>query len=103
MLVSMRRPIGPAFLLVFLFCWGCADGAPYCGLPEDATGRLVAYCDNPRAEPVCDLPGEEAHFEMEAMGLRLVGGLRAGCSTDDVIVCPMGTVGESYCITDPEL
>ena len=42
---------------------GCADGGPYCGLPADATGRLVAYCGNPRQEPVCDMPGMEAHFE----------------------------------------
>ena len=82
---------------------GCADGGPYCGLPADATGRLVAYCGNPRQEPVCDMPGMEAHFEEGPAGIILVGAERAGCSSDDVITCPAGTTGEAYCITDPEL
>jgi len=98
MLPAMR----PLLAIACLLAAGCAD-TPYCGLPEDATGRLIAYCDNPRAEPVCDLPGEEAHYEMGALGLRLVGGLRAACGIDDEIACPMGSVGEAYCITDPEL
>lgn len=95
----MRRLLPLAFLLSL----GCADGAPFCGLPLDATGRLVPYCDNPRDEPVCDLPGMEAHYEMGAMGLLLVGGARASCNMDDEIACPLGTVGEAFCLRDPEL
>ena len=95
----MRRLL----VLSFLLATGCADGSPYCALPEDATGRLVAYCGNPRQEPVCDRPGMEAHYEESGTGLHLVGGERAGCSIEDAITCPLGTVGEPYCITDPEL
>ncbi len=99
MLLAMVRLLALAFVLSL----GCSDGSPYCGLPEDLTGRLVVYCDSPRDEAVCDLPGEEAHYEMGATGLYLAGGLRAGCDIDDEISCPLGTVGEAYCITDPEL
>ncbi|HHH28555.1 MAG TPA: hypothetical protein ENK57_09440 [Polyangiaceae bacterium] len=81
---------------------GCAP-PPYCGLPADATGRLVAYCDSPRDQPVCDEPDAEAHFEEGARGIQLVGGRVASCSSDDELVCPPGTVGEPYCITDPQL
>lgn len=100
----MLRPMARrlSFLLVLLVA-GCADAGPYCGLPEDATGRLVPYCGNARAEPVCDFPGEEAHYEMGATGLVLVGGARASCDSNDEIACPMGTVGEAFCLTDPEL
>ncbi|MCB9592545.1 MAG: hypothetical protein H6719_07425 [Sandaracinaceae bacterium] len=82
---------------------GCGSADPYCGLPADATGRLIAYCGSPREEPVCNEPGQEAHYEMGATGLVLVGGQRASCGIDDEIVCPVGTVGEAFCITDPEL
>ncbi len=61
------------------------------------------YCENPREEAVCDEPGMEARFESGAMGLRLVGGQRALCDANDVVVCPPGTVGVPYCILDPEL
>jgi len=88
--------------LIVLAGVGCANG-PTCGLPLDATGRLVVYCDNPRDEGVCDEPGQQAHYESGAMGVQLVGGQRASCDVNDVVVCPAGTVGEAYCITDPEL
>lgn len=90
-------------LLIALLVPGCADGAPYCGLPEDATGRLVAYCGNPRQEPVCDYPGMDAHYEDGASGLVLIGGARASCDAEDEIACPTGTEGPAYCLTDPEL
>ena len=89
-------------LLLFVASWGCQP-SPYCGLPADATGRLVAYCDNPRREPVCDLPEMMAHFEDSGRGLVLVGGERARCDATDEVACPPRTVGEPYCITDPEL
>jgi len=95
----MRRAL---LVLVALAAFGC-DNGPYCGQPADVTGRLIPYCDDPRQEPVCDEPGMEAHYEDTAMGVRLVGGRRAICDIEDEIVCPMGTVGEAYCITDPEL
>jgi len=90
-------------LLGALMCIGCGTGNPSCGLPADATGRLIVYCDDPRQEGVCDEMGMEAHYESGAMGVQLVGGQRASCDADDQIVCPMGTVGDPYCITDPEL
>ncbi|MCA9604585.1 MAG: hypothetical protein KC619_03260 [Myxococcales bacterium] len=89
--------------LFALLATGCMDAGPYCGLPADATGRLVPYCGNARAEPVCSYPGQEAHYEMGAAGLLLVGGERASCGADDEITCPMGTEGEAFCLTDPEL
>lgn len=90
-------------LALVLLASGCAASGPYCGLPADATGRLIPYCGNPRQEPVCNLPGMEAHYEMGSSGLVLVGAERAACDADDEIVCPAGTVGEAFCITDPEL
>jgi hypothetical protein len=81
---------------------GCSD-APYCSEFVDMTGRSVAFCPSPRADPVCDRPGEEAHFEMSAGGFMLVGGDYARCSVEEVVTCPMGTVGVPYCVTDPEL
>ena len=47
--------------------------------------------------------GVQARFEEGEMGIRLVGGERAGCNTEFEVVCPLGTVGEPRCITDPEL
>ena len=99
MLGTMQR----LCLVAILCALGCGSGEPYCGLPEDATGRLIAYCGSPREEPVCNEPGQEAHFEMGGSGLVLVGGQRASCSSDDEVVCPTGTIGEAFCITDPEL
>ncbi|MFK7985442.1 MAG: hypothetical protein AB8I08_05385 [Sandaracinaceae bacterium] len=82
---------------------GC-DNGPYCGEFEDMAGRRVAFCPNPRQDPVCDLPGEEARFEEgPGGGLTLVGGERGSCNAEGIVVCPMGTIGEPYCITDPQL
>ncbi len=79
---------------------GCGSSDPYCSDFVDATGRAAAYCPSPRDEPVCDLPGERAHFQTGAMGgVVLSGGLRASCDADFQVICPPGTVGEPYCIT----
>ena len=69
------------------------------------TGRPVAYCDDERSDPVCDLPGEEARFEdMGAFGWVLVGGVRATCSLEEgEPTCPMGAEGSPYCLPDPGL
>jgi hypothetical protein len=96
--------MSPRVLLgVFVFALGCGSGAPYCSEFLDATGRPIVYCPDGRQDPVCDYPGETAHFEEGEMGITLVGGERAGCNTEFEVVCPLGTVGEPYCITDPEL
>ena len=95
----MRRAWIP---LVLLAAAGCGPDY-YCSEFDDVTGRPVVFCDNPRAEPVCDLPGDEARFEEGDMGLTLVGAERATCNTDREVVCPMGTVDPPYCIIDPEL
>ena len=96
----MRRVWIP---LALLAAAGCGPDY-YCSEFDDATGRPVVFCSNPRAEPVCDLPGDEARFEEDPeMGLVLVGAERAECSSEREVVCPMGTVGDPYCIIDPEL
>ncbi len=89
-------------LPLFLF-FACGGNEPYCSEFVDATGLAAAYCPGPRDEPVCDYPGERAHFEEGPMGISLVGGARASCNREDEVVCPTGTVGDPYCITDPEL
>ena len=99
MMPRMRR----FFLLGVLTCLGCGTGEPTCGLPVDATGRLVVYCDNPRENAVCDEPGMEARYESGAMGFRLVGGRLASCDASDEVICPVGTEGPPYCVLDPEL
>ncbi|MBX3276201.1 MAG: hypothetical protein KF729_38465 [Sandaracinaceae bacterium] len=81
---------------------GCRPSL-FCGQPRDATGRLVPLCENQREEPVCDEPGSMARYEEGLSGLVLVGGQRALCDGDDVVICPAGTVGEPYCLLDPEL
>lgn len=96
----MRLWIGIALALVAV---GCGGNEPYCGDYVDITGRAAAYCPGPRDDPVCDLPGERAHYEDGTMGLHLAGGMRASCNADFEIQCPTGTVGPAYCITDPEL
>lgn len=88
--------------LVFLLP-ACGSSDPYCSDFVDETGRAVVFCPGPRDEPVCDEPGDEARFEMSELGFRLVGGQRASCDDEDVVVCPMGTLEPPYCITDPEL
>ena len=100
---SVRWLALAAVLAACLSLLGCGDGSPYCGLPADITDRLAVYCDDPRSDPVCDYPGETAGFEDTASGLRLVGGEFAACNFDDEVECPPGTVGEPYCIVDPEL
>ncbi|MGE0791365.1 MAG: hypothetical protein AB7S26_37165 [Sandaracinaceae bacterium] len=82
---------------------GCTGPEAYCGLPQDITMRLTAYCSDIDSDPVCDYEGQEAHYEDTPSGLRLVGGAPATCDMDDAIVCPGGTVGEPRCIRDPEL
>lgn len=82
---------------------GCAQENPYCALPADATSRLTPYCRGIHDVALCDLPGEVAHFEETGVGLRLVGGVHATCDAADEIVCPPGSVGEPYCVRDPEL
>lgn len=82
---------------------GCGND-PYCGLPLDATGREVVYCPGVRDVAVCDLEGQRAHYEESSRGrYELVGASRATCTADSEVVCPAGTVGSPYCITDPEL
>jgi hypothetical protein len=90
----MRGKLSVLALLVL----GCGSSDPYCSEFVDATGRAAAYCPNPRDEPVCDLPGERAHFEETPMGILLMGGRRATCDGEFEIVCPLDTVGEAYCI-----
>jgi hypothetical protein len=93
----MRRVL---FVLVLA---GCGGSDPYCSEFVDITGRPAAFCPDSRQDPVCDYAGQRAHFEERDMALELVGGERATCTVELEVVCPMGTVGEPYCITDPEL
>jgi hypothetical protein len=81
---------------------GCSN-APFCGEFVDLTGRPAVYCPGPRDEPVCDFPDQTARFEVGTRGWELVGGARATCSSEGEVVCPTGTTGQAYCITDPEL
>lgn len=90
------------WIAIALTVLGCSN-APYCGEFVDATGRPVVYCPGPRDEPVCDFPDDQARFEVGLRGYTLVGGLRASCNSEREVVCPAGTVGEAYCILDPEL
>lgn len=89
--------LGVGFVLA-----ACSD-APFCGAINDATGRPVVFCPGPRDEPVCDFEDDRARFELGRNGYALVGGARASCSTERRVVCPPGTVGEPYCLLDPEL
>lgn len=92
-----------ALVLLALGAAGCGSNDPYCGEFVDITGRAAVYCPGVRDDPVCDLEGQRAHFEETSSGLRLVGGARPTCNAQFEVVCPDGTVGEAYCITDPEL
>ncbi len=94
----------PSLALLAIAAAGCGGNDPYCGLPLDATGREVVYCPGVRDVAVCDLEGERAHYEESSRGrYELFGALRATCTADSEVVCPAGTVGAAYCITDPEL
>lgn len=75
----------------------------YCSDFDDATGRAVAFCDDPRQSPVCNLPGEEARFEEGTRGTELTGAEYATCDEAREVVCPFGTVEPPFCITEPEL
>lgn len=99
----MRKLISVGALALLLGGLGCGSNDPYCGEFDDSTGRAIAYCPNPRQDPVCDEPGDEAHFEEGTAGWMLVGGAYARCDEDREVACPTDTVGEPYCITDPEL
>ncbi len=96
----MRRFV----VLLALAAPACGGNDPYCGLPLDVTGREVIYCPGVHDTPVCDLEGMHTHFEVSATGRReLVGGVHATCDEEGEVTCPAGTMGEAYCITDPEL
>jgi hypothetical protein len=90
-------------LSLALFAAACGSDAPYCSEFIDISGRPTVYCPNARQDPVCDLEGDHARFVEGPMGLELVGAERATCNVEEVVICPPGTVGEPYCITDPEL
>ncbi len=86
-----------------LFAVACGSNEPYCGDYVDITGRAAAYCPGPRDDPVCDLPGQQAHFGDGTLGLELQGGARATCDADFHVACPTGTTGPAYCLRDPSL
>lgn len=85
-------------VVLALFLLACGSSDPYCSEFVDATGRAAAYCPSPRDEPVCDLPGERAHFRETPTGIVLSGGRHASCNADFEVVCPHETVGAPYCI-----
>jgi hypothetical protein len=89
--------------IVSISAFACTSNEPYCSDFIDATGRAAVYCPGPRDEPVCDYPGQMAHFEEGSLGIVLVGGERPSCNADDEVVCPDTTTGDAYCIRDPEL
>lgn len=93
-----------AMAVLVLGAVGCGSNEPFCGEYVDITGRAVVYCPGVRDEAVCDFEGQRARYETTADGrLQLVGGARAYCNEDFEVVCPPGTEGEPYCLTDPEL
>lgn len=101
----LSRMVRPFAIALFVLCAaGCGGNDPYCGEYVDITGRAAVYCPGVRDEAVCDLEGQRAHYAVGADGrLQLVGGTRARCNEEFEVVCPPGTEGEPYCITDPEL
>ena len=91
--------------LVLAMAPGCAPAGPHCSAVIDITGRFVAACGNPRADPICDETGETGRYEnTPTMGIQLVGAVVINtCTLNDEVVCPTGTEGEPYCLVDPRL
>jgi hypothetical protein len=89
-------------LLLSVVALGCAAPPPYqCSSPVDTSGRGLALCHAANDIPVCDDPGEMAHYVDDAMGGHvLAGGTHAICDGSNQVVCPDRTV-MPHCIAQP--
>ncbi|UJR79599.1 hypothetical protein [Sandaracinus amylolyticus] len=94
------RALAALLVLGLAACGSEVD--PYCSEVDDPTGRGVALCRAGSETPVCDVPGETAHWERTSSGgaVRLVGGTLAFCDDAREVVCTDRSVAP-YCL--PEL
>lgn len=91
-----------SLVLVAAALTACAAPPPYqCSSPIDMSGRGLALCRVATQTPVCDLPGEMAHYEMTPMGgYTLIGATTADCDASNQVVCADRTV-LPRCIEQP--
>lgn len=70
----------------------CAPPPPMgCTSTADGSGRGIPYCNAADEIPVCDAPGEMAHFTGSSI-TTLEGGTLALCDSSNQLVCGDRTV-----------